>query len=88
MDDFRRRYVYPLWNESQVFPYEGAMDIMDRHLRAALEDAAKIADEDARLGRQDLDDPELDGLAGARILAAERIAAAIRRLMSSPSAKA
>lgn len=56
--------------------------------RAAAEEmrerAAKVADEDARLGRDDLHDPALKGLAGVRILAAERIAHAIRSLSPTP----
>lgn len=51
----------------------------------ALEMAAKAADEDARVGRDDLHDPVLEGLAGVRILAAERIALAIRSLATAPT---
>jgi hypothetical protein len=46
--------------------------------RETIERCAQIADRDAEEGRSDLDDPELEGKAGVRILAAERIACLIR----------
>lgn len=52
---------------------------------AAYERAAKVAIDDANLGRADLDDPPLEALAFARVLAAERIANGIAALIQPPA---
>src|SRR5690242_9487413 len=52
---------------------------------AAFERAAKVAIDDANLGRADLHDPSIEALAGARILAAERIANGIAALIQPPA---
>lgn len=54
---------------------------------AAYERAAKVAEEDAQRGREDLRDPSIEPLPGARVLAAVRIRETILSLIQPPAQK-